>query len=82
MRADERAVAALDADVRRPTRERSATTLRFSHCAVPLGYVPSTGSALTGSSSPRPAIIRAVTSRTKAGACVGDERAAVAACVG
>ena len=45
--------------------------LRFSYCVVPLGYVPSTGSALTGSSSPRPAIIAAVTVRTNSGACAG-----------
>ena len=31
--------------------------LRFSYCAVPVGKVPSTGSALTGSRSPLPAII-------------------------
>ena len=45
--------------------------LRFSYAVVPLGYVPSTGSALTGSSSPRPAIIAAVTVRTNSGACAG-----------
>ena len=45
--------------------------LRFSYSVVPLGYVPSTGSALTGSSSPRPAIIAAVTVRTNCGACAG-----------
>src|SRR3972149_2812236 len=39
----------------------SSPMLRFSHCAVPVGYVPSTGIALTGSSSPNPAIIFAVT---------------------
>ena len=38
---------------------------------MPLGYVPSTGSALTGRSSPRPAIIAAVTVRTNSGACAG-----------
>jgi hypothetical protein len=27
----------------------SSEMLRFSYCVVPLGYVPSTGSALTGS---------------------------------
>ena len=45
--------------------------LRFSKAVVPLGYVPSTGSALTGSWSPRPSIIAAVTVRTKSGACAG-----------
>jgi hypothetical protein len=45
--------------------------LRFSYLVVPLGYVPSTGSALTGSSSPRPAIIAAVTVRTNSGASAG-----------
>ena len=33
--------------------------------------MPSTGSALTGRSSPRPAIISAVTARTNSGACAG-----------
>ena len=42
--------------------------LRFSYAAVPLGYVPSTGNALTGSSSPRPASIMPVTERTNSGA--------------
>ena len=44
---------------------------RFSHRAVPVGYVPSAGSALTGSVSPSPAIIRAVTAWTKSGASAG-----------
>ena len=35
----------------------SSARLRFSHCAVPVGKVPSHGNALTGSSSPRPAMI-------------------------
>src|SRR5680860_52432 len=46
----------------------SRAMLRFSHWAVPVGQVPSTGKALTGRSSPRPAIMAAVTSWTKAGA--------------
>ena len=46
----------------------SSAIPRFSHRAVPVGYVPSAGSALTGSASPSPAIIRAVTRRTKSGA--------------
>ena len=33
----------------------SAAMLRFSSLAVPVGNVPSTGIALTGSKSPRPA---------------------------
>jgi len=45
--------------------------LRFSYCAVPLGHVPSDGSALTGSSSPSPAIIAAVTLWTNSGAFAG-----------
>ena len=49
----------------------SSEMLRFSYAVVPLGYVPSTGRALTGSSSPRPAIIAAVTVRTNSGACAG-----------
>jgi len=46
----------------------SSAMLRFSHCAVAVGNVPSTGNLLTGSMSPRPAMISAVTSCTKAGA--------------
>ena len=45
--------------------------LRRSHCVVPVGYVPSSGSALTGSRSPRPAMISAVTFCTKSGASAG-----------
>ena len=49
----------------------SSERLRFSHCAVPVGNVPSTGNALTGSSSPWPAIIGPSVIRTKAGASAG-----------
>ena len=45
--------------------------LRFSKAVVPGGKLPSTGMALTGISSPRPAIILAVTLRTKSGASSG-----------
>ena len=48
--------------------------LRFSHCAVPVGQVPSTGKALTGSRSPLPASITAVTRWTNSGASVGHQR--------
>lgn len=44
---------------------------RFSHLAVPVGNVPSTGSADTGRRSPWPAIIIAVTFFTKSGASGG-----------
>ena len=44
---------------------------RFSHLVVPVGKVPSTGSALTGSRSPSPAMSRAVTCWTKSGAWSG-----------
>ena len=44
---------------------------RFSYCAVPVGNVPSTGNADTGSRSPSPAINRAVTRVTKSGASAG-----------
>ena len=47
---------------------------RFSHRVVPAGQVPSAGRALTGSRSPSPAIIRAVTLRTNSGASAGDDR--------
>jgi hypothetical protein len=42
--------------------------LRFSQRAVPVGHVPSTGNALTGSRSPFPSSITAVTRRMKSGA--------------
>jgi hypothetical protein len=44
---------------------------RFSYVAVPVGNVPSTGSALTGSRSPSPAMSVAVTRLTKSGASSG-----------
>ena len=47
---------------------------RFSYRAVPVGNVPSTGSALTGSRSPSPAIRRDVTRATKSGASSGTVR--------
>ena len=46
----------------------SSAMLRFSNRVVPVGNVPSIGNALTGSESPRPSIIMAMTLRTKAGA--------------
>ncbi len=46
----------------------SAAMFRFSHWAVPVGQVPSTGNALTGSRSPLPASMTAVTRWTKSGA--------------
>ena len=49
----------------------SRAMLRFSHRAVSVGNVPSTGSADTGSRSPFPAIIVAVTRRTKSGDSAG-----------
>src|SRR5215207_6186830 len=52
------------------TATRSEIRL-FSYAVVPVGKVPSTGSALTGRSSPRPAIMTAVTVRTKSGAWSG-----------
>ena len=44
---------------------------RFSKRAVPVGNTPSTGIALTGSRSPSPASMRAVTRCTKSGASAG-----------
>jgi len=49
----------------------STAIARFSHFDVPVGQVPSTGNALTGSRSPCPRIIAAVTRRTKSGASSG-----------
>jgi hypothetical protein len=46
----------------------SRAIARFSQRLVPVGQVPSTGNALTGSRSPLPAIIKAVTRFTKSGA--------------
>jgi hypothetical protein len=46
----------------------SSAMFRFSHFAVAVGHVPSTGKALTGSRSPLPASITAVTFCTKSGA--------------
>ncbi|OIQ65398.1 hypothetical protein GALL_530430 [mine drainage metagenome] len=46
----------------------SRAMFRFSHWVVPRGQVPSTGKALTGSRSPLPSIITAVTRLTKSGA--------------
>ncbi len=46
---------------------------RRSHCAVPVGNVPSTGRAETGSRSPCPAIIIAVTRCTNSGASGGTD---------
>ena len=48
---------------------------RFSYCAVPVGNVPSTGSADTGSRSPSPAISRAVTRVDEVGNVGGQRRA-------
>ena len=74
MRADEAALAALDAGVLVPHRHR-VTMFRFSHTEVPDGHVPSIGIPLTGMSSPRPASIGAVTSRTNSGAVAGTAAA-------
>ena len=49
----------------------SRAIARFSHCAVPVGQVPSTGKADTGSRSPLPSIITACTRLTKSGAAAG-----------
>src|SRR6202022_2280114 len=46
----------------------SCARFRFSHLEVPVGYVPSSGRALTGRSSPAPAIMGASTWRTNWGA--------------
>ncbi len=45
--------------------------LRFSYLVVPTGQAPSGGKAETGSRSPLPAIITAVTRLTKSGALSG-----------
>ena len=49
----------------------SSARLRFSQWEVPVGQVPSGGKALTGSSSPRPDSMTAVTLRMKSGASSG-----------
>ncbi len=53
----------------------SRAMLRFSQAAVPVGKVPSTGSLLTGISSPRLAMISAVTFCTNSGAPAGTAAA-------
>ena len=67
VRADQRALVALDADRRVPHRDLGRDVALLPR-AVPVGQVPSTGKALTGSRSPLPAIITAVTRWTKSGA--------------
>ena len=49
----------------------NAATLRFSHCVVAVGHVPSTGSSETLSVSPFCAIIFAETFLTNSGASAG-----------
>ena len=70
MRANHRALVALDAH---PGSQigTSAAMVRFSQRDVPVGQVPSTGNADTGSRSPLPAIKTDVTCRTKSGASSG-----------
>src|SRR5262249_38443768 len=50
----------------------SVAMLRFSYCAVPVGNVPSQGSALTGRLSPQPAMMGPRISRTNGGAYSGS----------
>jgi hypothetical protein len=52
----------------------SRASARFSQRAVPVGNVPSTGSALTGNRSPSPASSRPVIRLTKSGAASGIGR--------
>ena len=49
----------------------SSAIARFSHWAVAVGQVPSTGKALTGSRSPLPSMMTAWTRLTKSGAFSG-----------
>ena len=63
----------------------SSVMIRFSHCVVPVGNVPSTGIALTGSTSPLPAMMVAVTFFTNSGALsdtVGGISMVLVACAG
>ena len=71
VRADHRALAAVDADRRDPRSGSSGRSPASRTCAVPVGNVPSTGRALTGSWSPSPAISRAVIRATKSGTSSG-----------
>ena len=71
VRADQRAQAALDADLRVPDGDVLGDARASRTCVVPVGKVPSTGKALTGRSSPRLAIIMPSTSLTNAGALSG-----------
>jgi hypothetical protein len=49
----------------------SSAIARFSHCAVPVGQVPSAANAETGKRSPLPSRITACTRLTKSGAATG-----------
>ena len=49
----------------------SSAMFRFSHRAVSIGNVPSTGMALVGIASPRPAMISPMTFFTNSGAWGG-----------
>src|SRR3989304_2927695 len=49
----------------------SRAIARFSHCAVAVGQVPSTGKAETGRRSPLPSIITEMMRWTKSGASFG-----------
>ena len=76
VRADDRALAAVDADRRGPRSGSPARSRRFSKRAVPVGNVPSTGSALTGSRSPSPAMHACRHALDEVGRVVGDGGAA------
>ncbi len=63
----------------------SRAMFRFSHRAVSVGQVPSTGNALTGNRSPWLASISAVTRLTKSGALsdtIGGRRCVAVAVAG
>jgi hypothetical protein len=70
VRADQRALAALGAEVVSHCGSSSAM-LRFSNRVVPVGQVPSAASGSPAGSLPRPAISVAVTRCTKSGALAG-----------
>ena len=71
VRANQHALAALDAEVLIPDREFPARCCAFPTARWRWGRFRPLGMALTGSESPSPSMILASTSRTNAGACAG-----------
>ena len=78
--ADQRAQSALDADARDPRSGCPGRCCASRTCVVPVGNVPSTGIALTGSKSPRLAMIVPSTSLDELGRIARHRRQLMPAC--